>query len=309
MSEISCSACTDLMEYAPIFAQNGVTTEVAASLKNNTGFNPALTVLHDNCSDLNDANDCLIGRLGDEIKAYDVCDWKKFMGKFVPNLYEMLKADIASGCGAWSKIERLCSSVDGIFGIVGGSGAKAHAFTPSQFFRDHFTAWWNNGTDTPDDISQYYAPSFEAEIREGYGCEERGRMLAWRPSMDFFGIPFDNWPYGKGSSCSEISAGAVLGHIPMSAVVPHDMPETSWKSILRGTSTFHAFSAAVTNRVWVTLRGYTVIDGVVFNEDLRDEYGENTMVMTINAIDNNVSGGAIWGPVSGQVGGLNLSWI
>lgn len=105
MSNKDCNACRDLQDYAPEFALNGVTTKVAKSLQNNTGFNSSLTVLHDDCEDLNDANDCLIGNMEDEIEAYEMCDWKDYMRKFVGNLYEMLKAIIAAICGLWLRIE------------------------------------------------------------------------------------------------------------------------------------------------------------------------------------------------------------
>lgn len=108
MSVINCDSCANLREYAPSFVQNGTTDVIAASLKNNTGLNPALTVTHDNCDDLNDANDCLIGRMADEVEAYDVCDWKEFMGKFLPNQYELMKAIIANDCGMWSHIYGAC---------------------------------------------------------------------------------------------------------------------------------------------------------------------------------------------------------
>ena len=105
MSNRNCSACQDIEEYAPEFALNGVTNNVAKSLKNNTGFNASLTVLHDDCEDLNDGNDCLIGNMEDAIEAYDVCDWKDYTKKLVGNLYEMLKAIIAAICGLWLRIE------------------------------------------------------------------------------------------------------------------------------------------------------------------------------------------------------------
>lgn len=107
MSTVNCEACNELREYAPDFVQNGVTDTVAASLKNNTGLNPSLTSLHKNCEDLNDANDCYIGRMVNELPAYDVCDWKQFMSKLLPNLYEILKALIASMCGLWTQMDRI----------------------------------------------------------------------------------------------------------------------------------------------------------------------------------------------------------
>lgn len=102
MSEISCSACDDLREAAPEFATNGVTTAVCNSLANNTGLKSNNG--HNDATDLHLANDCLIGRMEDEINAYDVCDWKEFMKRFIGNVYEMLKAFICTIRGVWVKI-------------------------------------------------------------------------------------------------------------------------------------------------------------------------------------------------------------
>ena len=106
MSSIDCGACDELRQTSPDFAQNGVTKTICNSLKNDTGFNPGLTTLHTDCEDLDTANDCLIGRMGQEIEAYDVCDWKTYMRKFVGNLYELLKATYCAICGIWTTLHR-----------------------------------------------------------------------------------------------------------------------------------------------------------------------------------------------------------
>lgn len=106
MATVDCNACGNLRENAPDFVQNGVTDTICTSLKNNTGLNPNLTVLHNNCEDLDDANDCLVGMMDEQVEAYDVCDWKEFMHKFIPNLHAVIKAEICSMCGEWAKIER-----------------------------------------------------------------------------------------------------------------------------------------------------------------------------------------------------------
>lgn len=100
-TNIDCSACEDLKEFAPDFTQNGVTNIVCNSLKNDTGFNPTLTTLHTDCDDLDTANDCLIGMMDKEIEAYDVCDWKTFAHRFIPNLHQLTKAEICAICGLW----------------------------------------------------------------------------------------------------------------------------------------------------------------------------------------------------------------
>ena len=105
MSSKDCNACRDLQDYAPNFVVNGANSEVIASLQKNTGLNPHLSVLHDDCEDLHDVNDCLIGNMEDEIEAYDVCDWKEYMRRLVGNLYETLKCLIAAICGLWNHVE------------------------------------------------------------------------------------------------------------------------------------------------------------------------------------------------------------
>lgn len=140
MSQIDCNACAELRESASEFVQNGVTDTVCTSLKNDTGFNPNLTVAHTDCEDLDTANDCLIGEMDAKIEAHDVCDWKEYMHKFVPNLYEMLKAMICAMCGLWSNVHRLWNQIT-ITSYVGiltlytstrvegsGSGNQAPAF-------------------------------------------------------------------------------------------------------------------------------------------------------------------------------------
>lgn len=105
MATKNCAACSDLQDYAPEFVLNGVTDTVCTSLKNDTGFNPNNS--RDDCTDLSDASDCLVGNMDDEIEAYDVCDWKTYMHNFVPNVYNMFKAFSCAVCGLWTNIHSL----------------------------------------------------------------------------------------------------------------------------------------------------------------------------------------------------------
>lgn len=111
MSRIDCGACQDLRDNAAEFVQNGVTDKICTSLQNDTGLNPNLTVTHTDCEDLDTANDCLIGQMDDQLESYDVCDWKKFMHRFIPNLYELLKAMICAICGIWTNIHNIWKQI------------------------------------------------------------------------------------------------------------------------------------------------------------------------------------------------------
>lgn len=122
-TNVDCSACTDLKEFAPDFVQNGVTKTVCNSLKNDTGLNPLLTTLHNDCDDLDTANDCLIGMMDKEIEKYDVCDWKEFAHKFIPNLHQLTKAEICTICGLWTNVHDLQEKVDGMCELLGDTVA------------------------------------------------------------------------------------------------------------------------------------------------------------------------------------------
>lgn len=112
MATKNCAACADLQDYAPEFVLNGVTDNVCASLANDTGFNPSND--RDDCTDLSDASDCLVGNMDDEIEAYDVCDWKTYMHNLVPNVYNLFKAFSCAVCGLWTNIHSLWSKTNAL---------------------------------------------------------------------------------------------------------------------------------------------------------------------------------------------------
>lgn len=123
----NCQACDDLTEYSPEFVANGVTSTICTSLKNNTGFNPSLSKKHNNCDDLTDANDCLIGNMVDEIERFDVCDWKDYLRLLVANMYNVFAAIICSMCGLWSNITTIKSRLTNLEESTSCAGSFAIA--------------------------------------------------------------------------------------------------------------------------------------------------------------------------------------
>ena len=105
MSTLNCAACDDLRNHAPLFSEHGITEYECNSLRNNTGLNPAATVLHRNDEDLHNINDCLIARMSEEALTRDVCDWRDFMKDFIPNLHALERAQICDSAGIWLKID------------------------------------------------------------------------------------------------------------------------------------------------------------------------------------------------------------
>ena len=110
MANYDCSACEDLRENAPNLVVNGMTSTECTYLKNNTGLSGS----SDDCTDLDDLNDCLVGNMADEVSAYDVCDWKTFMKSFIPNTWTVLKGVICSICGIWNNIDKLWCWVENL---------------------------------------------------------------------------------------------------------------------------------------------------------------------------------------------------
>lgn len=110
MSERNCRACNDIRENSAEFYANGVNNTVCTSLKNNTGFSPSNS--NDNCTDLDLANDCLIGNMESEVDAYEVCDWKQYIKRLVYNIWSLNKAMICSMCGMWANVKNVNNRLD-----------------------------------------------------------------------------------------------------------------------------------------------------------------------------------------------------
>lgn len=111
MANISCEACEEIRQTDPNLIVNGFTDTECNSLKNDTGLSPSSG--NNDCEDLNNLNDCLVGNGATEVEAYDVCDWKEFMKKFIPNVWTTFKAIICAICGLWTNIKNLWAKVNG----------------------------------------------------------------------------------------------------------------------------------------------------------------------------------------------------
>lgn len=110
MAKVDCSSCESLRENAPNVVVNGLGTTECNYLQNNTG----LAGNSDDCTDLEDLNDCLVGNMEKEVETYEVCDWKPFMKDFIPNVWTVLKGIICSICGIWKNIDKLWCWVENL---------------------------------------------------------------------------------------------------------------------------------------------------------------------------------------------------
>lgn len=166
---IDCGACSDLKSLSPSFAANGVTTTICNSLKNDTGINPNLSVLHTDCQDLNLINDCLVGQMQDEVQKYEVCDWKKFMRRLIPNIRETLKSMICAICGLWTSVHNLEDRVSDLEKAVEDIWDAIEAIEQAALYRSYdgiLTLY----TDTPVYGTGGASPQvlpFNTTVREG----------------------------------------------------------------------------------------------------------------------------------------------
>lgn len=104
MANLNCEACEEIRTIDPNFVVNGLGDEECASLQNDTGLVPSSG--NDDYHDLNLLNDCLVGNMETEIQSYDVCDWKRFMKRFIPNVWTTTKAIICAIKGMWEYIHK-----------------------------------------------------------------------------------------------------------------------------------------------------------------------------------------------------------
>lgn len=109
MAYNACEACTDIREIDPALITRGFSDTECASLKNDTGL--VSSSGNDNCTDLNNLADCLIGNMEQEVDEYDVCDWRDFSKLTLANLWTVAKGIICSNCGAWTNIHNLWTSL------------------------------------------------------------------------------------------------------------------------------------------------------------------------------------------------------
>ena len=116
MLNVNCDACEDIRETDPSLIVNGWSDSECTSMKNDTGL--VASKGHDDCEDLTDMNDCMIGNLDADLEKYDVCDWKKFMHKFIPNLWTLESAIICAICGIWTNIHNLWAEIAKIWKAI-----------------------------------------------------------------------------------------------------------------------------------------------------------------------------------------------
>lgn len=105
----NCTACEEIRHIDPDLIVNGFDSDNCTSLQNDTGL--VASSGHDDATDLTNLNDCFVGNMDDEVEKYEVCDWKEFMHKFLPNLWTVLSAIICAIKGLWTNVHNLWTDI------------------------------------------------------------------------------------------------------------------------------------------------------------------------------------------------------
>lgn len=239
MAKDYCEACVDLEAKSPDFIQNGVTTEIANNLADDKGFNGNTS----DCEDLNDANDCLIGFMEDEVEAYDDCDWKLWAMRFARNVHSVMGAVIAAICGIWDNIHNIltrlrkvekaqCDNTTELLKMLTGY-PPAHYMTNNTEVLD-----WQ-----PSD-NRYFAVL--SDLLEVEVCGETSKLI------HRFSDTFENITGIPLTFKKVLNPGDVIASINKGNVVPDYMTENDWRNLCRRTERFLVLMAPATNCIIYT---------------------------------------------------------
>lgn len=110
-----CKTCEDLQQYSPNFVANGLTDEMCSNLESNTGL---MNKGRENCTDLHNANDCLIGGIAEKATSYNPCDPNKMIEDLAKNTMHVIDMLICSDCGQWNEIKKIWDEIQKIWDAI-----------------------------------------------------------------------------------------------------------------------------------------------------------------------------------------------
>lgn len=110
-----CKTCEDLQVYSPDFVLKGVTDQMCENLKANTGL---MNKGRENCTDLHNANDCLIGGIAEKATSYNPCDPNKMIEDLAKNTMHVIDMLICSDCGQWDEIKKIWDEIQKIWDAI-----------------------------------------------------------------------------------------------------------------------------------------------------------------------------------------------
>ena len=230
MAEKYCESCESLQEYAANFLLNGITEKECESLGKNTGLNPDLTVLHENCEDLHDVLNCLLGAFSEKLKAVDLCDKKKlktFLGELMGNMFNINKAIICSDCGQWEAIKKLWIEIEKIYElitIISGGGNYKTLTKGVDFDVDFY-----NGYNTPN--NDWYVGIIELHDRVFVRSSHMTHPDAFVRNSNMYNLTMTHGKNINSDPLSRVVKVRFLGqyaYLNVSPVLQHTPTNTIW---------------------------------------------------------------------------------
>ena len=83
--------------------------------KDNTGL---MNNGRENCTDLHNANDCLIGGIAEKATSYNPCDPNKMIEDLAKNTMHVIDMLICSDCGQWNEIKKIWDEIQKIWDAI-----------------------------------------------------------------------------------------------------------------------------------------------------------------------------------------------
>ena len=72
----------------------------------------------ENCTDLHNANDCLIGGIAEKATSYNPCDPNKMIEDLAKNTMHVIDMLICSDCGQWNEIKKIWDEIQKIWDAI-----------------------------------------------------------------------------------------------------------------------------------------------------------------------------------------------
>lgn len=198
MANTNCNACAELKSEVPELIVDGFNDSMCSSLKNDTGLETSSG--HNDCTDLNNMNDCLVGNMDVELDGYDACTWKDFMHDFIPNVWTMFKGVNCAVCGLWSNVHSLWSTIRSLcitrtgrkITLTSNLGDLCEVTLPEDadtkydlsISGDTITLTGSDGTSDPVTIPTF-TPALNTKTADGYVEKGQGQPdKVWKTDSD-----------------------------------------------------------------------------------------------------------------------------
>ncbi|UNT39192.1 hypothetical protein [Enterococcus faecalis] len=177
----NCKSCKDLKNRGiDVDCSFEIGDKECASLGDDKGFNGK----KNDCQDMHDLNDCLLGRADSALDIHDDCDWKGYLKKLVSTLYNLQKMTICAICGIWKKIHWIEEQIEKI---------------------------WKKIAKMEDDIDNIASQNWEINTRYGIQESTKGMSVSINRGNGDFIFRWKDW--GDAEQTQYLGEGEIRGTV------------------------------------------------------------------------------------------------